>query len=119
MSKNTAIRIESIESRIEQLQNERKRLMSLKKVTDRKARTKRLIERGAILESLFHNPTAITNDQFKIFLEKTITTDYAHKILREITTRKPETQSINQQMSMSPEYIPHKEKPAQIAQGTD
>jgi len=33
------------------------------------------------LENLISKPETITNEQIKIFLEKTITTDYARKIM--------------------------------------
>lgn len=84
-TKTTTQKIESIKLKIQQLENERKRILQSQKEADRKARTKRLIERGAILESLI-NSTGIsaadfTNDQIKSFLEKTVQTDYARKIL--------------------------------------
>ena len=53
-------------------------------IVDRKARTKRLIERGAILESLISGADVFTNEQIKAFLEKTITRDAARKILDRI-----------------------------------
>ncbi len=55
--------------------------MASTKQADRKARTKRLIERGAILESLISGADTFTNDQIKAFLEKTIATEHARKIL--------------------------------------
>lgn len=81
MPRTTIEKIESIQTQIQQLENERKRLMQQQKEADRKARTKRLIERGAILESLIPGADAFTNDQIKALLEKTIQTENAHKIL--------------------------------------
>ena len=84
MPKNNIEKIENIQAQIQQLENERKRLMQLQKEADRKARTKRLIERGAILESLISDADTFTNDQIKAFLEETITSDSARKILDRI-----------------------------------
>lgn len=44
---------------------------------ERKVRTHRLIERGAILESLIENPLDFTNDELKILLEKILSSDVA------------------------------------------
>lgn len=43
-------RIENIDERLEQLKNQKKELLAKQREQDRKARTRRLIERGAILE---------------------------------------------------------------------
>lgn len=80
-TKTTTEKIESIKLKIQQLENERKRIMQIQKEADRKARTRRLIELGAILESLISGASDFTNDQIKSFLEKTVQTDYARKIL--------------------------------------
>ena len=55
--------------------------MQRQKEQERKDRTKRLIERGAILESLVPGAAEYTNEQIKAFLEKTVGSDSAHKIL--------------------------------------
>ena len=52
-----------------------------KKEQERKDRTKRLIERGVILESLVPGAAAFSNEQIKAFLEKTVRNDFARKIL--------------------------------------
>jgi hypothetical protein len=83
MAQTTIQRIESIQTQIQQLEKQRKELLQRQKEADRKARTKRLIERGAILESLIPNSPTLTNEQIKAFLEKTVTTENARTILRE------------------------------------
>ena len=83
-TKTTTEKIESIKLKIQQLENERKRILQVQKESDRKARTRRLIERGAILESLVSGSSDFTNDQIKSFLEKTVQSDYARKILDEL-----------------------------------
>ena len=45
--------IESVQEKIRQLKNRQKVLLKKQSDVERKARTRRLIERGAILESLF------------------------------------------------------------------
>ena len=81
MSRTTVEKIDSIQAQIQQLENERKRLLQQQKEQERKDRTKRLIERGVILESLVPGAAAFTNEQIKVFLEKTVGSDSARKIL--------------------------------------
>jgi len=85
MPRTTTERIDNIQLQIQQLENERKRLMQQQKEQQRKARTKRLIERGAILESLVPGADVLTNEQVKTFLEKTVQSSYAKKILDNMT----------------------------------
>ena len=81
MPRTTVEKIEGIQAQIQQLENERKRLLQQQKEQERKNRTKRLIERGAILESLIPGAAAFSNEQIKAFLEKTVGSDSARKIL--------------------------------------
>jgi len=87
MPRTTVEKIEGIQAQIQQLENERKRLMQQKKEQERKDRTKRLIERGAILESLIPGAAEYTNEQIKAFLEKTVGSDSARKILASIASQ--------------------------------
>ena len=86
MAKTTEERIESVQEQIRQLENQRKRLMQEQKEQARRARTKRLIERGAILESLIPEADIFTNEQIKAFLEKTTRTESARKALANLST---------------------------------
>lgn len=90
MAKTAEERIESVQEQIRQLENQKKRLMQEQKERERKARTKRLIERGAILESLISEADAFTNEQIKAFLEKTIRTETARKALVNLTAAQDE-----------------------------
>ena len=89
MAKTTAEKTAEAEAKekMEQYENQMKRLLQQQKEQERKARTKRLIERGAILESLIENPAALTNDQIKAFLEKPITNEYARKAMTTVTAQ--------------------------------
>ena len=62
--------IESVQEKIRQLKNRQKVLLQKQSDAERKARTRRLIERGAILESIFPEVVPMTNEQVKAFLEK-------------------------------------------------
>lgn len=90
-TKTTTQKIDSIKLQIQQLENQKKQLLQKQKSADRKARTKRLIERGAILESLISGADKYTNEQVKYFLEKTITTEAARRILDGFTAQENET----------------------------
>ena len=56
--------------KIHQLENRQKILVNRKADAERKARTHRLIECGAILESVFPEIIPMTSEQVKVFLEK-------------------------------------------------
>lgn len=85
MTKTTTEKIESIKIQQQQLENQKKKLLQQQKEADRKARTKRLIERGALLESMIPSEYILTNDQLKVLLQKTVGSDFALRILGEIT----------------------------------
>jgi len=60
--------IADTERRIRQSENQIKRLQQSLSAQERKARTRRLIERGAIAESFIENAAELTNDEFKTVL---------------------------------------------------
>ena len=61
---------EAVRKKIHQLENRQKILLSRKADAERKARAHRLIEHGAILESVFPEIISMTGEQIKAFLEK-------------------------------------------------
>ena len=61
---------ESVRKKIHQFENRQKILLSRKADAERKARAHRLIEHGAILESVFPEIISMTGEQIKAFLEK-------------------------------------------------
>ena len=61
---------EAVRKKIRQLQNRQKVLLNRKADAERKARTHRLIERGAILESVFPEIVPMLGEQVKAFLER-------------------------------------------------
>lgn len=59
---------ERVQREIRQLQNRQKILLNKKTDAERRARTRRLIERGAILEGIFPAVATMTGEEVKAFL---------------------------------------------------
>jgi len=93
---NKTEKIVGIENRIEQLQNQKKQLIQKQKSAERKARTKRLIERGAILESLIDGAEELTNDQITHILKCTINSTHGEKIIAQ--TKSQVSITLNEQI---------------------
>ena len=91
MAKTKTERISSIEEQIKQLENQRKQLIQNKKADERKERTRRLIERGAILESLIPEVVNLTNEQVKTLLQQTVANQFGKRTLANITAQGGET----------------------------
>lgn len=66
---------ETVWEKIRQLENRQKILLNRKANAERKARTHRLIEHGAILESVFPEVVSMSGEQVKAFLEQKRETD--------------------------------------------
>jgi TolA-binding protein len=81
MAKTTTEKIENLQGQIQQLENQRKRLLQQQKEQERKDRTRRLCKRAGLLESLLPETITLTDEQFKTFLEKTLLGDYAIRVL--------------------------------------
>ena len=74
-------KILKIEERLAQLENQKKQLIQKQKTDERKARTKRLVERGAILESLIEGAAELTNEQITHVLKCTVGSTFGDKII--------------------------------------
>ena len=59
---------QQVEKKIGQLQNQQKILLNRKRSEERRARTHRLIERGAILEAVFPAVVDMEGEEVKAFL---------------------------------------------------
>ena len=81
MAKTKSEKIANIGEQIAQLENQRKRLIQEQKAQERKDRTRRLIERGAILESLIDGAATFSNDEIKAILEKALHTENSRSTL--------------------------------------
>lgn len=60
----------SIQAELKQLENRQKILLNRKHKEERRERTHRLIEQGAILESVFPEVATMTGDEVKAFLQQ-------------------------------------------------
>jgi len=74
--------IEIARTKKEQSENELKVLLNRKRDTERRERTHRLIERGAILESLVDGLDDLTNEQVQDLLIVALETEQARQHLR-------------------------------------
>lgn len=74
--KNIDDEIQSTKQQIKQLTHRQDRLVSKLKVEERKKRTRRLIERGAILESVIGNATDFSNEQIQALLIEIFSADF-------------------------------------------
>ena len=59
---------QKVQNEIRQLENRQKILLNRQSDAERRARTRRLIEHGAILESVFPAISAMTGEEVKAFL---------------------------------------------------
>ena len=59
---------EEVKKEIQQLENRQKILLNRQRNEERKARTRRLIEHGAILEGVFPTGTTMTGEEVKALL---------------------------------------------------
>ncbi len=82
MARSYEEKISNIDLEIEQLKNRKREITQRHKAEERKARTKRLIERGAILESLIPASDTLTNDDVKQILSYALKTPYVKEYLR-------------------------------------
>jgi len=94
MAKTRTEKITSIEEEIRQLENKRRQLLQEQKAQERKDRTKRLCRRMGLFESLVPDTIPLTEEQFKTFLEKTVTTEHSRRILDGLTAHNAATSTI-------------------------
>ena len=80
--KNFDEQIAKAEEQIRQLNNKKKRLISEQKQAERKKRTKRLIERGAILESVIGNAEDFSNEQLQALLIEIFLSEFAREKIK-------------------------------------
>ena len=81
MAQTKLERIENIEREIEQLENRKKLLLKQKKEQERKERTHRFCRRMGLFESIIPETVTLTDEQFKVYLEKTLLTGFARKVM--------------------------------------
>lgn len=74
-------KIENINQEIERLKNQQKLLQQQYNEQERKARTKRLCSRGGYLESRLPETITLTDNQYKVLLERTLFSERGRTIL--------------------------------------
>ena len=79
--------IEKTKTEIRQLENRAKRLTGAHSQLERNARTRRLCQRMGLFESMLPDTVTLTDEQFKSFLEKTVTTEHSRRILNGLTVQ--------------------------------
>jgi hypothetical protein len=90
MSKTTAEKRMSVEEQIRQLENQRKELLQKERDEERKARNHRLCKRGGLVEKLLPDLIVLTDEQFQIFLNKTLLTEHTRRVICDLTAGKAE-----------------------------
>ena len=86
--------IEKAREQLKRKENQKKRLLSKQKEVERNQRTKRLIERGAILENVIGDATDFSNEQIQSLLFEVFSAEDARakvEKMRAKTEEKAET----------------------------
>ena len=83
-------RIEAAREEVKQKGARVKELLQQQRKQERKDRTHRLCERGGKVEKLLPDLARLTDDQFEIFVEKTLLSGFAEKVLRGLVPPAPE-----------------------------
>ena len=89
MTKTTQARLKR-EEQIKQLQNECKQLIQKEKSEEKKARTRRLCQRGGAVEKLLPQLAVFTDEQFDVFVKKIILSEQTKRVIAEIAAIIPE-----------------------------
>lgn len=79
MSRRTS---EDIQIQINQLKNLKKEVVAKEKAQARKERTRRLIQRGAILEQYLMEPEKLTNEQISEIVKYAFNTHYVKEYMK-------------------------------------
>jgi uncharacterized protein (UPF0335 family) len=90
MSKTINEKIEAAQEEKRQLEAHIKQLLQQQKARERKDRNHRLCKRGGLVEKLLPDLANLTDEQFQTFVDKTLLTGFAGKILRGLVPQKSE-----------------------------
>jgi len=88
--KTTAEKIEAAKLEKQQAENRIKKLLQEQKAEERRIRTHRLCKRGGQVEKLLPGLARLTEEQFETFVEKTLLTGLAEKVLRGLSPQESE-----------------------------
>jgi hypothetical protein len=84
MAKTSLEKIASWDEEIAQIKNKQKLERQKHQRDERAARTRRLCSRHGLLESMMPEIVAVTDEQYKTFLERAVTNNYGRDILSKI-----------------------------------
>ena len=87
MAKTSLEKIAGYDEQIVQLMNRKKQEMQKHKAEERKARTRRLCTRMGLIESMLPDTIALTDEQFKTFLQKTAANDFGRRELAKLAAQ--------------------------------
>jgi hypothetical protein len=116
-------RIEAARAELAQKEAQVKRLLQEQKALGRKERAHRLCRRGALVEKLLPGLDALTDEQFDVFVNKTLLTGYAERTLRQLLPAGNDSETGRKDGDAKPaEATPHTTtdhapKPANAPQG--
>jgi len=88
--KTTTEKIEAAKLEKQQAENRIKKLLQEQKAEERKVRTHRLCRRGGQVEKLLPDLVRLSDEQFDTFVQKTLLSGYAEKVLRGLVPPEPE-----------------------------
>ena len=104
-------KIASIDEEMQQLANRKKEYIQRERAAERKARNHRICKRGGHLESVLPALINLTDEQFNMFIKRTLLTEYATRELDKIKpqtapTESPETEGATEQTADVPAEKP-------------
>ena len=110
-------RIAAAKEEAEQKQARLKLLMQQQKAEERKARNHRLCKRGGLVESRLPRLALLDDEQFEVWMRKTLLSGFAEKILNEILPPPPAEQSGGDAEPQSAETAKTPQKPVANGNG--
>lgn len=116
MAKSYDERIAKTKLKIEQEQNRMKQFIQKQKKEERNAWTKRLCTRMGLFESMLPDSIPLTDEQFKIFLEKTVTTEHGRRILDGLAAQNTAAAATQSAGAAAQVYTPPAPNPASSTQ---
>ena len=93
MARTLNERIEAAKAEVAQKEARVKELLQQQKAQERKDRNHRLCERGGLVEKLLPDLLKLTDEQFDTFVQKTLMSGFAEKVLRGLVPPAPEPES--------------------------
>ena len=87
MAKTATEKIGGIDEKMAQLAEQRKRLLQQERERERKAKNNRFTKRHGLLETMLPEVITLTDEQYKIFLERAVANDTVRKIIANITAQ--------------------------------